>query len=62
MSDEATYSRKLRDFAELWRRKRRDGRLPSQRDFAAFDVALTPGTKLPPPTGVFPRLQDAAAS
>jgi methionyl-tRNA synthetase len=35
---------------------------PSQRDFAAFDVALTPGTKLPPPTGVFPRLQDAAAS
>jgi hypothetical protein len=34
MSDEATYSRKLRDFAELWRRKRRDGRLPSRRDFA----------------------------
>lgn len=34
MSDEATYSRKLRDFAELWRSKRRDGRLPARRDFA----------------------------
>lgn len=37
MSDEATYSRKLRDFADLWRRKRRDGRLPARRDFAFED-------------------------
>ncbi|MFM7346430.1 MAG: hypothetical protein ACKO1J_13815 [Tagaea sp.] len=38
MSDEATYSRKLRDFAELWRAKRHDGRLPARRDFAFEDM------------------------
>jgi methionyl-tRNA synthetase len=31
------------------------------RDFAAFDKALVPGTKLPAPSGVFPRYQDGAA-
>ena len=30
------------------------------RDFAAFDTALTPGTKLPAPTGLFPRYVEAA--
>lgn len=38
MSDEAAYSRKLRDFAELWRGKCRDGRLPARRDFAFEDM------------------------
>lgn len=39
MSDEATYSCKLRDFAELWRAKRRGRRLPARRDFA-FDEMI----------------------
>lgn len=30
------------------------GQAPNQRSFAAVGVRLTPGTALPPPTGVFP--------
>ncbi|MEQ0600352.1 methionine--tRNA ligase, partial [Mycobacterium tuberculosis] len=33
------------------------GQAPNQRSFAAVGVRLTPGTALPPPTGVFPRYQ-----
>lgn len=34
------------------------GQAPDQRTFAALDARLTPGTVLPPPTGVFPRYQN----
>lgn len=34
------------------------GQAPDQRTFAALDARLTPGTALPPPTGVFPRYQN----
>lgn len=34
------------------------GQAPDQRTFAALGARLTPGTALPPPTGVFPRYQN----
>ena len=33
----------------------------SARSFAQIDLALVPGTALPPPAGVFPRYQEAAS-
>jgi methionyl-tRNA synthetase len=32
------------------------------RDFAALDQPLVPGTDLPAPQGVFPRIQDEASA
>ena len=38
------------------------GAAPNARDFAALATPLVPGTALPPPQGVFPRLVEAEAS